>query len=81
LQAPALAAAWVIAVFSALRHKEFRFLHPLLPIIHSYAGAAMHRIGAIGCQANKVKNTLAEQFVTAIQGVVTAASLTFSRPS
>lgn len=46
VQAPAVLVAWVVAAYSALGHKEFRFLYPVLPLVHSYAGAALAHIAA-----------------------------------
>lgn len=46
LQAPAVLVAWVVAAYSALGHKEFRFLYPILPLVHIYAGAALAHIAA-----------------------------------
>jgi phosphatidylinositol glycan class B len=33
--------AWTIAVFSALGHKEWRFLHPILPLLHIFAAKSL----------------------------------------
>ncbi|KAG1877747.1 glycosyltransferase family 22 protein [Suillus subalutaceus] len=32
--------AWTLAVFSFVGHKEWRFLHPLLPMLHIFASSA-----------------------------------------
>lgn len=33
--------AWTISIYSAIPHKEWRFLHPLLPIMHVLTAATM----------------------------------------
>lgn len=33
--------AWTIGVYSAAGHKEWRFLHPLLPILHVFAAKSL----------------------------------------
>lgn len=37
----ALLIAWTVSIYSAIPHKEWRFLHPLLPIIHILSGVYM----------------------------------------
>jgi phosphatidylinositol glycan class B len=33
--------AWTTSVYSAISHKEWRFLHPLLPVMHVFAAKSM----------------------------------------
>ncbi|KAJ7087817.1 glycosyltransferase family 22 protein [Mycena epipterygia] len=36
--------AWTICVYSLAGHKEWRFIHPLLPMLHVFATKALHDI-------------------------------------
>jgi phosphatidylinositol glycan class B len=39
--------AWTIAIYSFLTHKEWRFIHPVLPILHIFAADYLVHSGAI----------------------------------
>ncbi|CAE6446264.1 unnamed protein product [Rhizoctonia solani] len=38
--------AWSITVYSLLAHKEWRFIHPLLPILHLFAADSLIRLNS-----------------------------------
>ncbi|KAJ7085838.1 glycosyltransferase family 22 protein [Mycena belliarum] len=38
--------AWTISVYSLAGHKEWRFIHPLLPMLHIFAAKALHDLSA-----------------------------------
>lgn len=41
LQSLAHVSIWTVLAYSALGHKEFRFIQPLLPVLHVFAGYAL----------------------------------------
>ncbi|KAH8933006.1 hypothetical protein BDL97_18G009300 [Sphagnum fallax] len=49
--------AWVLALYSILGHKEFRFILPVLPIVMMYAGYAMAVLEQQGSSANSKEET------------------------
>ncbi|KAG9010328.1 glycosylphosphatidylinositol anchor biosynthesis, partial [Tulasnella sp. 427] len=46
---------WVVAVYSLTSHKEWRFIHPVLPILHLFAALSLASLFAKGRTAEKDK--------------------------
>lgn len=38
---PAALVVWEVVAYSMLGHKEFRFLFPILPLMHAYCGVVL----------------------------------------
>lgn len=50
----ALLVAWTIALYSLLGHKEWRFLQPIVPLLHILAGNGWHGDGAVDANGKAV---------------------------
>ncbi|KAG6909607.1 hypothetical protein DXG01_016389 [Tephrocybe rancida] len=59
--------AWSISIYSLAGHKEWRFIHPLLPLLHVFAAKSLVDLSEDFTKQRKLINKTAAQHVSALK--------------